>query len=321
MESLNEEDVCDFLDFEENRIFVEFIDNLFNFNNLHSSEIIAQLDLNSANDDDEGDKMNCNDSHFVSNDLVVINNFPISENHCNLVINCDKNICQVLSNELIGQALEIFNYTKKDNLKLGYNSLGAGAIINHLHFELFWTENGSKLAIENSEKSQILKTRLIAVKEDDEINLFDPLTLLTISKLTNFHMAGWVVEIKTDTKSDDNLLSGNPVESISYVTSLITSMLIAREFPHNLIFSDSGNSCYIIPRKFNNKNLGLTTSWLDISGYPLIFDKELLSKVEKDGCEVLESLLKSELSVSDEEIDLLSTDIKDEISSKYKFEK
>lgn len=320
MESLNEEDVCDFLDFEENRIFVEFIDNLFNFNNLHSSEIIAQLDLLSSTDEEQLDKSNCNDSLLKSNDLVVINHFPISESHCNLVINCDKNICQVLSNELINQALEIFNYTKKDNLKLGYNSLGAGAIINHLHFELFWTENGSKLAIENAGLSEIIKTRLIAKSKDEEINLFDPLTLLKISKLSNYYMNGWLIQIKTDNKSDDNFLSGNPMESISYVSALITSMLIAREFPHNLIFTDSGTSCYIIPRKFNNKNLGVTTSWLDICGYPLIYDKSLLEKVEKDGIEVLENLFKSELCISNDDLEMLSDDIKDEICSKYNLE-
>ena len=113
-----------------------------------------------------------------SNDLITVNLFPISLSHCNLVLNYDKNFCQVLSNELISQALEIFSLTNKSNLKVGFNSLQAGCLINHLHFELLWNSEDkgcSKLAIENSNTKKLFTTNFehLGLKDDEnqEINV------------------------------------------------------------------------------------------------------------------------------------------------------
>lgn len=113
------------------------------------------------------DNDNENNSSVVeSNDLITVNHFPVSLSHANLALHYDKNFCQVISNELISQALEIFNLTKKDNLKLGYNSLSAGCIINQLHFELLWSEN-EKLAIENSNKKLLFSTNLQYLNDEE----------------------------------------------------------------------------------------------------------------------------------------------------------
>jgi hypothetical protein len=95
--------------------------------------------------------------------LITINHFPISLSHTNLVINCDKCFAQVLSNELISQALEIFQLTTNNTLKLGFDSLGAGCVINHLHFELIWMSDFKldKLAIEEAEDKQLFSTNLM----------------------------------------------------------------------------------------------------------------------------------------------------------------
>lgn len=166
------------MEFEENRIFVEFNENLFNFNHLEQEEKFFQLDLLSGepksqidqrDNQDEDERMGNIDSEIGSNDLITVNYFPVSLSHCNLVLNYDKNCCQVLSNEIIGQALEIFNLSKKNNLKLGYNSLGAGCIINHLHFELIWTsEDNPKLAIESSLSKALFSTNLEYLSEPNE---------------------------------------------------------------------------------------------------------------------------------------------------------
>lgn len=162
---------------------MEFNENLFNFNNLAPEEKFFKLDLLAGDDSEKNEKESqeqnksnsnneiINNSELGSNDLITVNQFPIALSHCNLVINHDKNYCQVLSNELIGQALEIFNHTKKPTLKLGFNSLGAGCIINHLHFELFWTPDDSpKLAIENCKSTKLFSTNLEHLVQD-EINI------------------------------------------------------------------------------------------------------------------------------------------------------
>lgn len=182
VDNLNDEDAICFLDFEENRIFIEFNENLFNFNNLQLDEKLVILDL-IGNEDNENisnsvgnDDFDNNFSNSVSNsnDLISINNFPISISHTNLILNFDKCFSQLLSNELITQALEIFNLTKNNSLKLGFDSLGAGCYINHLHFECIWMEdfNLEKLAIENACSTKIFDTNLIyQVKEENEFCL------------------------------------------------------------------------------------------------------------------------------------------------------
>ena len=67
----------------------------------------------------------------------------------------------MLSNEFILQAVQIFDIANNNpSLILGYDSLGAGCIINHLHFEiLFLDEIGiNMLPIELSTSEPILST-------------------------------------------------------------------------------------------------------------------------------------------------------------------
>jgi len=181
IDNLNDEDAICFLDFEENRIFIEFNENLFNFNNLQIDEKLVILDL-IGNDDNpdfsnslgNADFDNVSNSVSSSNDLIAINNFPISISHTNLILNYDKCFSQLLSNELITQALEIFNLTKNNSLKLGFDSLGAGCFINHLHFECIWIEdfNFNRLAIEDAFVNKLFDTNLIyQVKEENEFCL------------------------------------------------------------------------------------------------------------------------------------------------------
>lgn len=109
-----------------------------------------------------------------SNDLIAINYFPISISHTSLAINYDKNFSQILSNELINHGLEIFNFTKNSSLRIGFDSLGAGCFINHLHFELIWLDdlNIKNLAIENCDTNVLFKTNLVHKDlNESEINI------------------------------------------------------------------------------------------------------------------------------------------------------
>ena len=58
---------------------------------------------------------------------------PIMENHSILVPYIESNLPQMLSPELIELVMQL---DCQDGLKLLYNSLGANASVNHLHFHL-----------------------------------------------------------------------------------------------------------------------------------------------------------------------------------------
>lgn len=52
---------------------------------------------------------------------------------------------------------------------MGYDSLGAGCIINHLHFELIFIDdlNLESLIIEKAKEEKVFSTRFLSVKEDE----------------------------------------------------------------------------------------------------------------------------------------------------------
>lgn len=100
---------------------------------------------------------------------------------------------------------------------------------------------------------------------------------------------------------------------MAFVTGIIFSLLVSKEYPHNLIFSDKGMTCYILARKFTDKKIGMNSSWLDISGYPVIYDEDLLKKVKDQGPEVISKLLKDEVSLDEESF----KEVNEELSTKF----
>lgn len=74
-------------------------------------------------------------------DYITFNYFPICKSHTNLTVCYEQRYPQLLSNEFILQAIQIFDIANNNpSLRLGYDSLGAGCIINHLHFELLFLD-------------------------------------------------------------------------------------------------------------------------------------------------------------------------------------
>jgi hypothetical protein len=80
-----------------------------------------------------------------------------------LTLNYEQDLPQVLSTELIAQLLQIFSIAKNNSMKCGYDSLGAGCLINHLHFELLMLDDiqgMDRLPIENKEDFPFIATQL-----------------------------------------------------------------------------------------------------------------------------------------------------------------
>lgn len=202
------------------------------------------------------------------NDLITLNYFPISLTHSNLTISFDQNFPQVLSDEFIIQVIQIFSIAQNKSLRCGYNSLGAGCIINHLHFEIIFLDDFKKqgisihnLPIEESPKTQIYSTKFIN-KNPEEISLFDENVEVTLS-MVEYPLLAWKVEAKEKDSSNE----GGFVNSIANCVNFILSELISTEIPHNLLISDGGKTIFIIPRKFLQSSLPINTCWNDLCGF------------------------------------------------------
>ena len=116
-------------------------------------------------------------------DLVTLSYFPLCRSHCNITLCYEQDLPQVLSNELIVQFMNIFPIVNNPSLICGYDSLGAGCIINHLHFEFLMLDDfGTEitcLPIEQRNSNLLFETKL-KYKNEKEISMFDGTTTLKV---------------------------------------------------------------------------------------------------------------------------------------------
>jgi diadenosine tetraphosphate (Ap4A) HIT family hydrolase len=70
---------------------------------------------------------------------VLYNKFPFSDYHLLIVISPEKNLAQVLTRDIHQAVLSMVNDVEKTfpGFGIGFNSLAAGASVNHLHFQGF----------------------------------------------------------------------------------------------------------------------------------------------------------------------------------------
>ncbi len=87
---------------------------------------------------------------------LLYNKFPFADYHGLLVIDREKEYNQYLSEDIFYYTWDLYSNLKEsiENLVISYNSLGAGASVNHLHFQTciidralsissgIWTHNG-----------------------------------------------------------------------------------------------------------------------------------------------------------------------------------
>jgi len=65
---------------------------------------------------------------------IVIPEFPICEYNYALYFFPDTSVPQILSNDILIIAVQIFSFTKNPTLKLAWNSMKACNKYNHMHF-------------------------------------------------------------------------------------------------------------------------------------------------------------------------------------------
>jgi hypothetical protein len=313
--------------FENNGVYINYSDEIFNFHKLSSEEKILLVDLDnqelkSDNILEKMENLQMNDDNLSEeitgkNDLITLNYFPISKSHCYLTICYDLNFPQLLSSEFIIQALQIFSIANNPTLRLGYNSLGAGCIINHLHFEFLFLDDFqgiNKLPIELAETYTILKTQLLHLNEE-EISMFDENILVTFSSL-NYPLRAWKVVATEISHSEDSSTYQN---SISNCVNFILSELIENEIPHNLLISESGRSIYIMPRKFASNSCLINYCWNDLSGIITLRNDTISEDTKLD-----ESLLTNcinEISLSEDKFIEMTQQIIQKFENLYKIEK
>ncbi|KAJ6638106.1 GDP-D-glucose phosphorylase 1 [Pseudolycoriella hygida] len=116
-----------------------FNESEFNFNKINQKEILFNVKLR----------------HSEAPVTFLINNSPLTKYHTLLVPRLNENLPQLLTRESIAFAIELLHSLNDNYFRIGYNSPGAFASVNHLHFHLMYIEQ--RLFIDDVEFYRLVK--------------------------------------------------------------------------------------------------------------------------------------------------------------------
>lgn len=97
--------------------------------------------------------LRCHDqltTHPNANGLTtfLVNNSPLTKYHSLICPRLTENLPQIITKESIELAIDIITGLNNRSYRIGYNSLGAFASVNHLHMHLICVEE--KLFVEDA---------------------------------------------------------------------------------------------------------------------------------------------------------------------------
>ncbi|KAF5202806.1 Gdp-l-galactose phosphorylase [Thalictrum thalictroides] len=264
-------------EFRVDKVLQPFDENKFNFTKVGQEEVIFQFE--EKENDDFG-------AQFVSSapldtgnspSVVAINVSPIEYGHVLLIPKILERFPQRIDRESFLLALHMAAEVGNPYFRLGYNSLGAFATINHLHFQAYYLY--VPFPIEKAPTRKIT-TNCGHVK---------------ISELLNYPVKGLVFE------------GGHSIENLSIAVSESCICLQENNIPYNVLIADSGKRIFMLPQCYAEKQaLGeVSPELLDTQVNPAVWEisGHMVLKRKKDYEEASEEnawRLLAEVSLSEE---------------------
>lgn len=234
-------------EFRVDRVLQPFDPAKFNFTKVGQEEVLFQFE-NSGGDD----------SYFLNNapiiavdrapNVIAINVSPIEYGHVLLIPRVLDRLPQRIDPESFLLALQMAAEGGSPYFRLGYNSLGAFATINHLHFQAYYLS--VPFPVEKA------ATHKIPLSEDTKKNG------VTVSKLINYPVRGLVFE------------GGNTLDDLATVVSNACIWLQDNNVPYNVLISDCGKRVFLFPQCYAEKQaLGeVSQELLDTQVNPAVWE-------------------------------------------------
>nr|KYP73429.1 UPF0580 protein C15orf58 isogeny [Cajanus cajan] len=262
-------------EFRVDKVLQPFDENKFNFTKVGQEEVIFQFEAS----DDGQVQFFPNAPVDVDNSpsFVAINVCPIEYGHVLLIPHIFERLPQRIDRESFLLALHMAVEANNPYFRLGYNSLGAFATINHLHFQAYYL--ALPFPIEKAPTKKIANLNG-GVK---------------ISELLKYPVRGLVFE------------GGDTLEDLSNVVSDACICLQNNNIPFNVLISDCGKQVFLLPQCYAEKQaLGeVDPELLDTQVNPAVWEisGHMVLKRKKDYDEASEGnawRLLAEVSLSEE---------------------
>ncbi|XP_015199040.2 GDP-D-glucose phosphorylase 1 [Lepisosteus oculatus] len=137
----------------------------FHFNKIQPGEIVFELCKRDACDASEGDETRegetCSYQNGTADDLarslVVINVSPLEVGHCLLIPDPSRCLPQILTPGAVRIGIEAVLLSSHPGFRVGFNSLGAFASVNHLHLHGYYLDH--ELRIESARTEPLIPQR------------------------------------------------------------------------------------------------------------------------------------------------------------------
>lgn len=265
-------------EFRVDRVLQPFDPAKFNFTKVGQEEVLFRFEAG------EGDKARFLESAAVGEantpSVVAINVSPIEYGHVLLIPRVLDCLPQRIDPDSFLLALHMAAEAGSPYFRLGYNSLGAFATINHLHFQAYFLT--MPFPVEKAPTERIPVVKGLSQSK------------VKVSKLLNYPVRGLVYE------------GGNTLKDLSDVVANSCICLQENNIPFNVLISDSGRRIFLFPQCYAEKQaLGeVSQEILDTQVNPAVWEisGHMVLKRKKDYEEASEEYawrLLAEVSLSE----------------------
>lgn len=180
------------------------------------------------------------DEHYV-----LINVSPLCEGHSLFIPSVFSFFPQVMNQLALYLGCRLSKLMDQPDFRLGFNSLGAFASVNHLHFHIFFTQTlfpllKNTFPCENAERGSLVRS--IPINDRSSIYIYP----------VHWHVKGYVFTLNMDSSSS----SSYPSDSSSHIyhqklcktVYQFIFLLQEKDIAHHVLISDYGQTIYVFPR-------------------------------------------------------------------------
>ncbi|KAF5730529.1 GDP-L-galactose phosphorylase 1 [Tripterygium wilfordii] len=208
-------------EFRVDKVLQPFDGSKFNFTKVGQEEVLFQFE---ASEEEEVQFIpNAPIDVEKSPSVVAINVSPIEYGHVLLIPRILECLPQRIDHESFLLALHMAAEAGNPYFRLGYNSLGAFATINHLHFQAYYL--AVPFPVEKA------PTKKITTSDGG----------VKISELLKYPVRGLVFE------------GGNTLQDLSNTASDACICLQNNNIPYNVLIADSGKRIFLFPQLYAEK--------------------------------------------------------------------
>ncbi|XVF71447.1 hypothetical protein PTKIN_Ptkin12aG0038200 [Pterospermum kingtungense] len=227
-------------EFRIDQVLQPFDDSKFNFTKVGQEEVLFRFE--------KGNDCNSHFQAYCSPSVVAINVSPIEYGHVLLIPHVLDCLPQRIDHDSFLLAVHLAKEAADAFFRVGYNSLGAFATINHLHFQAYHLDVPFPI-----EKAPI--RRIYTGKRLQDRGVI-------VSELSDYPVRGLVFE------------GGNSVQDLSDAVAGACICLQNNNIPFNVLISDCGTRVFLLPQCFAEKQaLGeVTQEVLDAQVNPAVWE-------------------------------------------------